>query len=444
MKKILASLFFMYLLVPASFGQNDGVLKPALGVSFILNDFKTANAIRTTSLNAVIRDKKWAKLSQMKPGVAITYFKGIKKYIDFAGTIAGSFVNYPMQNYSFVDEKFLLEGNASLYLKMTSENYWVQPYISLGVGGHKYRSYWGAYMPLGLGMRINFWDEGYFFVNSTYRAPVTTETASYHFQNSIGIAGALGKKKEVKLIPPPPPPPADTDGDGITDDKDKCPTVKGVAKYDGCPVPDSDKDGINDDEDKCPTVPGVARYQGCPIPDRDKDGINDEEDKCPDVPGVARYQGCPVPDRDKDGVNDEDDKCPDLAGTAANQGCPELTEEVKKTVAYAAKNIYFETGSTKLQSKSFKGLNDLAAVMVKNPDMKLDIDGHTDNVGSDALNQRLSDGRTAAVKAYLVSKGVAADKLTATGHGETSPVADNKTAAGRALNRRVELKLHYY
>ena len=294
-------------------------------------------------------------------------------------------------------------------------------------------------------MKVNLFDEAHVFVTSTYRVPVTTETANYHLQHSIGFAGRLGKKKEpVKLIVPPPPPPLDTDGDGIIDELDKCPTVKGLAKYNGCPIPDTDKDGINDEEDKCPTVPGLARYQGCPIPDTDGDGINDEEDKCPKVPGVARYQGCPVPDTDGDGVNDEEDKCVTIPGPKENFGCPIIPEEVKKRVDMAARNILFITGSAKLQTKSYKGLNDVVQIMNDNPGMSLQIDGHTDNVGTDEKNQILSDTRAASVKTYLVSKGISESRITSAGHGETMPIADNKTAAGRQQNRRSELTLSYY
>lgn len=179
------------------------------------------------------------------------------------------------------------------------------------------------------------------------------------------------------------------------------------------------------------------------MPDTDGDGINDEEDKCPTVPGVARYQGCPVPDRDHDGVNDEEDRCPDVPGTKANFGCPEVKKELVEKVQKNAKNILFLTGSDKIATKSTKKLNEVVAVMKEDAALKLDIEGHTDNVGKEAANQVLSEKRAKAVYKYLVSKGVDASRLSAAGYGPGRPVADNKTAAGRTQNRRVELKLKY-
>lgn len=445
MKKLLIATLALLLFVPLVKAQDEEIRRSAIGVSFLLNDFETASRIRSTSLTQVFRDKKWAEFSEMSPGLGIHYFKGLRKHIDFAGTFAGSFVRYPFPDRIFSNDRLLLAVDAAVNLKMLTEKYWVQPYVIAGVGGHKYGSYWGAFLPLGLGLKVNFFDDAHLFITTQYRVPITTETANYHFFNNIGIAGAIGKKKEPKVIPPPPPPPpADTDGDGITDDMDKCPTEKGLAKYEGCPIPDTDKDGINDEEDKCVTVFGLAKYQGCPIPDSDSDGINDEEDKCPSVAGVVRYQGCPVPDTDGDGVNDEEDKCPNLAGPRENQGCPVINEEVRKRVDYAANNILFVTGSAKLQSKSFKGLNEVVKILQDNPDMKLSIDGHTDNVGSDETNLKLSDNRAAAVKTYFVSKGIDETRIVSAGHGESQPIADNKTAAGRQKNRRVEMKLSYY
>lgn len=448
MKKVLSILFVCALLSSDTFGQDDEILRPAIGISFNLTDFTTASRIRSTSLSKVIANKQIAKIREMSPGLSISYYKGLQKHLDFVATLGGTFLNYPFPDKTFSSNSLLLTADAQLNFKLTSEKYWVQPYATAGVGAHQYAGYYGAYIPLGLGVKVNLYDEVQIYLTSQYRVPVTTETANYHFFHSLGFAQNFGKKKEAKVIPPPPPPPppppADTDKDGITDDKDKCPTVPGLAKYDGCPIPDTDKDGINDEEDKCPTVPGLAKYNGCPIPDTDKDGINDEEDKCPTVPGLARYQGCPIPDRDGDGVNDEEDKCPDLAGVKENQGCPLIKEEVKKKIDYAAQNILFITGSYKLSSKSFKGLNDVVKIMQENPEVKLSVDGHTDNVGKADKNLVLSENRADAVKKYLVSKGISEDRIVAAGHGDSMPVADNKTATGRQKNRRVEMKLSYF
>lgn len=444
-KKVIASLLAMMAVGQQLRAQDDHTRPAAIGVSFLLNDFATAQRIRSTSLSVVMRDKTWAKPHDMDPGIAISYFKGLRPHIDFAGTLGASFVNYPFRNKpAYSGDALLLEGDASVNLKMLPDNYFFSPYINLGVGGSSYKNHYGAFMPLGGGLKFNFFEEASLFVNAQYRVPVTHDNANYHFYYSIGIAGTIGKKKETPPPPPPPPPPpSDRDGDGIIDIADQCPDVPGLAKYNGCPIPDTDKDGINDEEDKCPTIPGTARYNGCPIPDTDKDGINDEDDKCPTVPGVARYQGCPVPDTDNDGVNDEEDKCPTVPGTAANNGCPEIKQEVINRVNYAAKNIFFATGSARLLSTSNKALNEVVKIMNENPDLKLTIDGHTDNVGTAEKNMTLSQNRANSVKTYLTKKGVDESRLMANGYGLTKPIATNKTAKGRAMNRRVEMQLSY-
>jgi len=448
MKKLLASVIAMCFLSITVYSQNKGTIRQsAIGISFSLTDFITPDRIRSGSLSKVLNEKKLAKFKEMSPGIGISYYKGLLPRIDFAATLNGTFVDYPFRNRApFSNNNFLLEGDVSANFKLVTEDYWLIPYATVGIGAHMYKVYYGAFLPVGVGLRLNLFDEAGININSQYRIPVNYETSNYHFYHSFGVYGIIGQKKEeVKALPPVPvaEPPKDTDGDGITDDVDKCPSVPGVAKYEGCPVPDTDKDGINDDNDKCPTVPGLARYQGCPVPDTDKDGINDEEDKCPAVAGVARYQGCPVPDTDGDGVNDEEDKCPTVAGLPENQGCPAIKEEVKRKIDYAAQNILFTTGSYKLLSSSNKGLNEVVKILQDNPDLKLSIDGHTDNTGTAEKNHSLSESRANAVKDYLVSKGIDANRLTAAGHGQDEPIADNKTAAGRKKNRRVEMKLSY-
>ncbi len=280
------------------------------------------------------------------------------------------------------------------------------------------------------------------------------ETNEYKIQNiQVGLKFRLfGGHKETSsykattiTTPPPPPAPVDSDGDGIMDDVDKCPNQKGFARYNGCPIPDTDNDGINDEEDKCPTVAGITRYNGCPIPDSDNDGINDEEDKCPTVAGPKERNGCPVTDRDNDGVNDENDKCPDIAGSAANSGCPDVPANVSKSIGVLSPGITFGTGSSvKLNTSSNVSLNKLVNIMNENPALKIRLEGHTSNTGNADANMTLSENRANAVKDYLVKKGISADRITVEGYGGTQPIADNKTAAGKKKNTRVEIRMNYY
>lgn len=444
MKKLLFPIIMLCFALTAS-AQKEYVKRSAIGVHFFLNDYQTAAKIRNSSLNSVLNNKSWAKARDMAPGLALSYIKGMNKYVDVKASLGASFLDLPVPNRApFNSDYLLLEADVTAHLKMLPDKYYVSPYAIAGIGASNYKKgFFGAYMPVGLGLQVNFFDDAFLLVESQYRILVSGNN-NYHFFNSIGVAGTIGKKK----LPPPPPPvvevPKDTDGDGIFDKDDACPSVAGVAKYNGCPVPDTDGDGINDENDRCPSQKGTAKYNGCPVPDTDGDGLNDEEDRCPSQAGVARYQGCPIPDGDGDGVNDEEDKCPTVPGVASNQGCPEIKAEDIKKVEYAAKNIYFATGSAKLLSKSYKPLDEVAKILSENTGLLLDIDGHTDNTGKPEKNQTLSQARADAVKAYLASKGATESTMTATGHGQDEPVADNKTAAGRAKNRRVEMKLRNF
>ncbi|WP_345192341.1 OmpA family protein [Algibacter agarivorans] len=229
----------------------------------------------------------------------------------------------------------------------------------------------------------------------------------------------------------------DTDGDGIEDSKDDCPSEAGLAELNGCP--DTDGDGIADNKDNCPTVAGLKALAGCP--DADGDGITDADDKCPNTAGPAANKGCPWPDADGDGVLDKDDKCPDVKGTVANNGCPEVTEEVQKTLNEYAKTILFDTGKSSIKAQSEAVLGDIIGILKEYPTAKFTVEGHTDSVGSEKLNQRLSDSRANSVKEYLVKNGIDAFRLSALGYGEAKPIDSNKTRAGRANNRRVEINL---
>lgn len=229
----------------------------------------------------------------------------------------------------------------------------------------------------------------------------------------------------------------DTDGDGIADKDDACPDVAGTAEHNGCP--DTDGDGIIDSEDACPDMAGLKALKGCP--DADGDGVADKDDKCPEVKGPKENAGCPWPDRDGDGVYDKDDKCPDVKGTKANNGCPEVTEEAIKKLNDYAKTILFDTGKATFQKQTYPVLVAITSILKEYPESKFSIEGHTDSVGSDVLNQKLSEDRAAAVKNYLVENGISSNRLTSAGYGETRPIDTNNTKAGQANNRRVEVKL---
>jgi OOP family OmpA-OmpF porin len=230
----------------------------------------------------------------------------------------------------------------------------------------------------------------------------------------------------------------DRDGDGIADRFDRCPDEPGPASNQGCPIADRDGDGIPDEMDLCPDEPGPAATRGCP--DRDVDGVHDKDDACPDQPGPVATRGCP--DTDGDGVPDDIDKCPDEPGPASNQGCPEIKEEVKEILRFAMRAVQFETGKSTLKGESFAVLDQIVDIMAQYPSYRLRISGHTDSVGDDQANQVLSEERAKACYQYLVSKGVSPARLAFFGYGETRPIADNRTAQGRSLNRRVEFDLH--
>lgn len=231
----------------------------------------------------------------------------------------------------------------------------------------------------------------------------------------------------------------DTDNDGIKDEDDACPEVAGPIENNGCP--DTDGDGLFDFIDNCPLEAGPKENNGCPWPDIDGDGLLDKDDKCPYIAGPIKNDGCPYQDTDNDGVLDKDDKCPNTPGPVANQGCPEIEKEVQEILKTAFDNLEFETGKDIIKQESIPSLGELAEVLNKKPEWKLQIAGHTDNVGNDQSNLILSKKRAEAVKAFMVSKGINADRLTALYFGETQPIADNSTPEGRQKNRRVEMTI---
>jgi outer membrane protein OmpA-like peptidoglycan-associated protein len=240
----------------------------------------------------------------------------------------------------------------------------------------------------------------------------------------------------------------DADGDGVTDTADKCPnTPKGESvDANGCSdsQKDDDKDGVTNTADKCPNTPAGEQVDasGCSASQRDSDGdgVADAADKCPDTPKGAPVdaRGCPR-DSDADGVPDHTDKCPNTPnGQAVDEGgCPILFKRGERRVVLQGVN--FATGKTELTDSSKLVLENVAEQLKANPEVRVEVQGHTDNVGGKALNQRLSEARAKTVEQFLEANGVSPSQVTAKGYGMSKPIASNKAAEGRAKNRRVEL-----
>ena len=253
----------------------------------------------------------------------------------------------------------------------------------------------------------------------------------------------------------------DTDGDGINDEDDDCDEVvedfDGFEDEDGCPDFDNDQDGLVDHEDACPNdaedADGFEDEDGCVDPDNDQDGVLDVDDGCPDaaedMDEFADEDGCPELDNDLDGILDDADECPveaeDVDGFEDSDGCPEEGEGLVQLTCDAiviADKVYFGPGSDVIEARSYELLDQVGAVLRTVSYINLvEIAGHTDDRGDEDGNLELSDRRAAAVRAYLEAAGVDGARLRSVGYGETSPIADNGSSAGRAENRRVEFNI---
>lgn len=290
----------------------------------------------------------------------------------------------------------------------------------------------------GWGLRA---DARILFPPSTGSEFVTTE-----FEGLLGLYKAFDQP--VAVVPPP-----DTDGDGFIDPEDGCPTEAedkdGFEDEDGCPDTDNDKDSILDQSDECPLIAedkdGFEDQDGCPEDDNDNDGLADGVDGCPDdaedMDGFEDENGCPDPDNDGDGILDAQDKCinePETVnGYEDTDGCPDEVPVAVKKFTGTIKGIKFKSNSDQILSSSSAVLDAAAAVLTEYPTVKLEIQGHTDDVGKDAFNLDLSERRAEAVRSYLLAKGISEDRLVAKGYGESQPEVENTTRANKAQNRRV-------
>lgn len=411
--------------------------------------------------------------SETTTGGEVGFFFNINKFMNVGIPLRFSRNTiYPTGVRDEFRSKSGLSADVNLQLGYFKSNYIFTPYIMGGAGyqsefaTNNYEDY--VAFPVGAGFNLRLAPSAYIQIQTEYR--FTTVDFREQLLYSGGIVFALSP-------PARPPKPKDTDKDGVDDSIDECPTRRGTPETNGCPdrdgdgipnrkddcprkaglakfggCPDTDMDGVADPSDECPETPGPVERKGCPLPDGDQDGVPDEQDECPEEAGVAANNGCPeivpeeeevpIPDTDNDGVNDIEDPCPDEAGTISNKGCPEIEKEDKEILSLAVDNIEFNFASATLKTISFPTLDQIADLMQKYPAYQLAISGHADNTGTAAANQVISERRAEACYQYLIQKGVSAARMNFTGYGETQPIADNATEAGRERNRRVTFSLY--
>ena len=350
---------------------------------------------------------------------------------------------------------YAVDGTIKYSMMNVIGSKWIDPNAHVGGGYTWFGDASAGTVNGGLGLTVWFTEQVGLSYDATYKYSfddnrVPNQDVPTHMQHLLGLTFKFGASdkdgdgiydkddacpdvfglKEFKGCP-------DTDKDGIEDSKDACPTEAGLPEFNGCP--DRDGDGVVDGSDACPDTPGLKSLAGCP--DTDGDGIADKDDKCPDVKGPKENAGCPWPDRDGDGVYDKDDKCPDVKGTVANKGCPEVSDEAIKRLNDYAKTILFDSGKSSFQKKTYPVLEAITSILKEYPYSNFSVEGHTDSDGTDVSNQTLSEERAAAVKDYLVAQGIDSSRLSSKGFGESMPIDSNKTKAGKANNRRTEVKL---
>ena len=216
---------------------------------------------------------------------------------------------------------------------------------------------------------------------------------------------------------------------------------------------DADRDGILDVDDECPDLAelhnGIDDSDGCPEVDSDRDGLLGTQDQCPaaaeDIDGFADDDGCPDADNDNDGRPDVMDQCPEKAenlnGFVDEDGCPDEVPLKLQEFTGSIEGIKFKTGSARILRKTRKTLDAAYKVLSDNPSVRIEVSGHTDNVGNEQNNRSLSRKRADYVKWYLVDKGINADRIETVGHGPDMPLQSNKTSVGRQVNRRIEFRL---
>jgi OmpA-OmpF porin, OOP family len=169
---------------------------PAIGIHFSLYDFNSAFILSKMGVSQLLKAGNLTNIGDMQPGLALSFLEGLTDHLDYMVRYTGSFVDYPFPNSPGYEDEYLLSAlDVSLHLKLLSDKYWVTPFVSGGVGSFYYKANFGAYMPLGLGLQVNFFNEAYLLVNLQYQVGVS-ENAASAFYYSLGVVGSIGTPKK--------------------------------------------------------------------------------------------------------------------------------------------------------------------------------------------------------------------------------------------------------
>lgn len=360
-------------------------------------------------------------------------------------------MNYPYdvgdyhEGWSFYAQDFGVKYNF-----FTDANKKIQPYITTGVGFmyiKKAEQQWQTQLPIELGLNVQIIDGIFLQLSTSYR--LSTGPDAWHngiglnfvFDSKKGTEGLTNQKSSSRTITTQSHSEVDpdyyltilddhhastsetedTDNDGVPNAIDLCPDEYGDETAGGCPIRDDDQDGMANFEDRCPTEPGLIEFGGCP--DRDGDNIADIFDACPEQAGNRTCKGCP--DRDSDSVPDELDKCPTEKGRADNNGCPSMSMS-DISLKGGVRPIFFDKNSHTLDNNDFTNLNTIVKMMNRYPNAILSISGIAYDSEDGSYNEYLSIERAKKCYTYLLEKGVAAERLTYQGLGNTRMVTSEK------------------
>lgn len=479
--------------------------KPStLAFHIFYNDFNTAQQIKTSSLNNVLKNHLWSKIGDMQTGFGINYFKGIRNKIDFVATLDGSWTDYLYEDgTSYGSNQFLLDANAALNFKMLTDKHTLVPYVSSGVGVSLYQGKTGFYVPVGAGLQFNVFNEAFIFTNIQYRYALTS-IVNDHFYYTIGIAVSIGKNKikSTEIVEP-----------AIKEISSKNIVVSVYDEATGLPLsivevtlagPDNQKvKAFTDAGGKAiftsiaPSyykVSGLLNQINSSTQNIEKSDFETEENQINislthndpqfTLQGVVinKTQNIPEGNVVVTITNDTNQNITTVQSNSGNgifqtqiEAESDFTlvgkkasyisnivkvstkglnrsatlfvnlelaiEEAKIGQSVVLNNIYFEVGKATINTAFSTDLDKLVQFLKDNSETKLEIQGHTDNTGSLNLNNKLSLSRANSIVDYLVKQGIDRRRISAKGFGPSLPIADNSSAEGRAKNRRVVIKV---